>query len=99
MKSFFAGLGIGAVLGVLFAPNRGKVTRQTVRDRVTRLVAECRQQVGNGKDVVKTTMDASAIELHEKHQYADTGFPKAGQAREVHIGSDPINTLSCRDGA
>ncbi|HMK30026.1 MAG TPA: YtxH domain-containing protein [Terriglobales bacterium] len=61
---FLAGLGIGAAIGILYAPRSGEETRQMVRDRaeeqrdrVTRRAREARQQanqwVDRGKDFVQ----------------------------------------------
>ena len=38
MKSFFAGLGFGAVVGLLVAPKRGKETRADVGSRAQRFI-------------------------------------------------------------
>src|SRR5207247_9059556 len=38
MKSFFAGLGFGAVVGLLVAPKRGKETRADVGRRAQRFI-------------------------------------------------------------
>ena len=61
---FLAGLGLGAVAGVLYAPRSGRETRQAIldaaddsRDYLTSRGQQAREQVGQwttrGKDVVK----------------------------------------------
>jgi gas vesicle protein len=47
MKSFFAGLGIGAALGILFAPRSGDEIQDDVRGEVW-LVRQCVAQLVDG---------------------------------------------------
>ncbi|HXZ80210.1 MAG TPA: YtxH domain-containing protein [Terriglobales bacterium] len=65
---FLAGLGIGAAIGILYAPRSGEETRQMVRDRaeeqrdrVARKARDARQQanqwVDRGKDFVQQQKD------------------------------------------
>jgi len=72
---FLVGLGVGALLGILFAPKSGKETREFLaqkaeegRDYATRKAQELRERAGDivehGKEVVSRQKDqfASAIE-------------------------------------
>jgi gas vesicle protein len=72
---FLVGLGVGALLGILFAPKSGKETREFLaqkaeegRDYATRKAQELRERaddmVERGKEVVSRQKDqfASAIE-------------------------------------
>lgn len=65
---FIAGLGIGAALGVLYAPRAGEETRELLgkkanegRDAMTRKTAEFRQQAGQyvdrGREAVTRQID------------------------------------------
>jgi gas vesicle protein len=95
MKSFFAGLGIGAVLGVLFAPSRGEVTRQTVRECVMRLLDDFGPWVGKAKGVIQETKAPHSRGPNGESTKSDCP-PKKDQAREIRpsVTSDLINTLS-----
>ena len=52
--ALFAGLAIGAILGVLFAPKSGKETRNDLMDKGERLVEMGKESVS---DVVEKTKD------------------------------------------
>ena len=71
---FLAGLGLGAVIGVLYAPKSGSETRQDImnaategRDYVTNRAQQARQQatewIDRGKDILTQQRDnvASAV--------------------------------------
>jgi gas vesicle protein len=52
MKGFFAGLGIGLGLGILFAPMSGEETRGNIRDRANDLADQARDAMDQGRDRV-----------------------------------------------
>ena len=86
---FLAGLGLGALVGVLYAPKSGKETRDTIlqsanegREYLTNRSQEFRGQVGQyvqkGKDAVNRSKDqiSSAVEAG-RQAYRDAVEPKA----------------------
>lgn len=58
MKSFWAGLGIGIGLGILFAPMSGEETRNNLTQRAGDLADSARGLVDQGRERVRTTMSA-----------------------------------------
>jgi gas vesicle protein len=77
---FLAGLGIGAVIGVLYAPKAGKETREDLlngareaRDKAAELVEQGKQKaselVEEGKRQAKETIDKGR-EYYDKEQQA-----------------------------
>jgi len=58
MKSFWAGLGIGIGLGILFAPLSGEETRNNLTQRASDLADSARGLVDQGRERVRTTMSA-----------------------------------------
>lgn len=58
MKSFWAGLGIGIGLGILFAPMSGEDTRNNLTQRASDLADSARGLVDQGRERVRTTMSA-----------------------------------------
>lgn len=58
MKSFWAGLGIGIGLGILFAPMSGEDTRNNLSQRASDLADSARGLVDQGRERVRTTMSA-----------------------------------------
>jgi len=86
---FLAGLGLGALVGVLYAPKSGKETRDTIlqsanegRDYVTNRGQEFKGQVDQwvkkGKDTVGRSRDqiSSAVEAG-RQAYRDAVEPKS----------------------
>jgi gas vesicle protein len=90
---FLAGLGLGAVVGILYAPRPGDETREVIRakaeesrDYVTTRAREAREQasqwVDRGKDVLDQQKDQfrAAYEAGRQayhEETAKTGTPKA----------------------
>lgn len=58
MKSFWAGLGIGIGLGILFAPMSGEDTRNNLTQRASDLADSARGLVDQGRERVRSTMSA-----------------------------------------
>jgi gas vesicle protein len=58
MKSFWAGLGIGIGLGILFAPMSGEETRNNLTQRANDLADSARGLVDQGRERVRSTMSA-----------------------------------------
>jgi gas vesicle protein len=87
---FLAGLGIGAAIGILYAPRSGEETRQIVRDRaeeqrdrVVRKARDARQQanqwVDRGKDFVQQQKDQLKTAYDAGRQaYKDATAPGEG---------------------
>jgi hypothetical protein len=66
VKAFLSGLGIGIGLGLLFAPDRGEVTRSKVRERITDLYDGLSQQVDRAKEAVGDQPDLFASRTGEQ---------------------------------
>ena len=86
---FLAGLGLGALVGVLYAPKSGRETRDTIlqsanegREYVTSRSQEFKGQVGQyvqkGKETLSRSKDqiSSAVEAG-RQAYRDTVEPKS----------------------
>lgn len=58
MKSFWAGLGIGIGLGILFAPMSGEDTRNNLTQRASDLADSAKGLVDQGRERVRSTMSA-----------------------------------------
>ena len=85
---FLAGLGFGALLGVLYAPRSGRETREAIRstaqegkDFIKTRGREAREAVGQwvekGKEVVNRQKD-----------HISSAFEAAGQAYREHAGGE-----------
>jgi len=97
MKAFLIGLGVGAGLGILFAPNTGERTRRRVREKVGWWTHAPSKQVNSVKNAVATQADQlSQRASGEPEEQNDRGAARRPQARSV-ADSDLINTLSRDD--
>jgi gas vesicle protein len=56
MKTFLAGLGIGFVLGVLFAPMRGEDTREILTVRASEMADTARDQYQKVQEKAASTI-------------------------------------------
>lgn len=60
MRGFLVGLGIGAVLGLLFAPKRGDETREQLRSKANDLMDMANQQSDKFKAVASKIQEQVA---------------------------------------
>ena len=92
---FLAGLGIGAIAGVLYAPRSGAETREVLRSKaeegrefVRNRAQQARQQaeewIGRGRDVLNQQKDQfrSAYEAG-KQAYRETTTPEADTSKTL----------------
>ena len=90
---FLLGVGVGAALGVLYAPKPGQDMREDLRvrdnegrDYLRRRTGEFREQaeetIGRGRDAVGSQRDqlAAALEASRKAYKDATGRPSEGEA-------------------
>ena len=57
--SLFAGLAIGGILGILFAPKRGKETREDIKEKSELLIKKSRENIDDVIDKTKKFVDKS----------------------------------------
>lgn len=90
MKAFLAGLGIGIVVGILFAPESGEVNRKNLG----RLVTEWSENRGRAIDESKNRFQVQSTPSDDND--VDEGLsPRKEQARAGSSDSaDSINTMS-----
>ena len=65
MRGFLVGLGIGAVLGLLFAPKRGDETREQLRSKANDLMDMANEQTDKFK-AVATKIQEQVANLREQ---------------------------------
>ena len=94
MKAFLIGLGVGAGLGILFAPDTGEGTRRKVRAKVGLWTHAPSKQVHSAKNAVVS--EADRLSRPASNEQNDRGDARRAQARSL-VDSDLINTLSRDD--
>jgi DNA uptake protein ComE-like DNA-binding protein len=98
MKAFLTGLGIGVGLALVFAPERGEVTRGKVRERISEWPGTVSKQIERAKNMVAKQADRF---------HADTTANRGGRGKTRgdsegakprkdggHSSGDLINSIS-----
>lgn len=84
---FLAGLGVGAVVGVLYAPRSGAETREAIRERfeegrefVTTKTGEVREQAGEWVQRGKEALDQQKQQVRSAFQAGKQAYKEATTA-------------------
>src|SRR5437764_8898245 len=85
MKSFFAGLGFGAVVGLLVAPKRGKETRADVGSRAQRFIRAA-------ADVIAGRPRDRQLPIFSKKSPASAPLPRT--VTETDNAAEALNTAT-----
>src|ERR1700731_3126938 len=98
MKAFLTGLGIGVGMALVFAPERGEVTRGKVRERIGEWPGTVSKQIHRAKNMIAEQADRF---------HADTTANRGGRGKirgdsegakprkdEGHSSGDLINSIS-----
>ena len=85
MKSFFAGLGFGAVVGLLVAPKRGKETRADVGRRAQRFIR-------SATDVIAGRPRDRQLPIFSKKSRASA--PVSRRVTETDNAAEALNTAT-----
>jgi DNA uptake protein ComE-like DNA-binding protein len=96
MKAFLIGLGVGAGLGILFAPHTGERTRRKVRARIGSWTHAPSKQVNRVKNAVASQADQLSQRASRESKEQNGRSAKRPQARSV-ADSDLVNSLSRDD--
>jgi gas vesicle protein len=77
---FFAGLGVGALAGILYAPKSGKETRDDLANSAREGTEYLRNRSRQVAEQVGTMVDRGKDQMSE---YVDRGGPRAGAVGRV----------------
>lgn len=83
--ALLAGVGIGAVAGVLFAPEKGSVLRKRIKDNATSEAGELKRKFKGLKKKVKAKAEEKGHEFEERFNHLIS--------RTNHEADDVIATL------
>lgn len=77
---FLAGLGVGAVVGVLYAPRSGDETRDVIRSKAQEGAERARQQVRRAREQANDWMDRGRGVINQQRESLRTAYEAGRQA-------------------
>ena len=77
---FLAGLGVGAVVGVLYAPRSGDETRDVLRSKAQEGAERARQQVRRAREQANDWVDRSRDVINQQRDSLRTAYEAGRQA-------------------
>jgi len=77
---FLAGLGVGAVVGVLYAPRSGDETRDVIRSKAQESAERARQQVRRAREQANDWMDRGRDVINQQRESLRTAYEAGRQA-------------------
>jgi len=77
---FLAGLGVGAVVGVLYAPRSGDETRDVIRSKAQESAERARQQVRRAREQANDWMDRGRDVINQQRESLRNAYEAGRQA-------------------
>ena len=77
---FLAGLGVGAVVGVLYAPRSGDETRDVIRSKAQEGAERARQQVRRAREQANDWVDRGRDVINQQRDSLRTAYEAGRQA-------------------
>ena len=92
---FLAGLGVGAVVGVLYAPHSGDETRDVIRAKAQEGSERVRQQARRARDQANDWVDRGREVLDEQKDRLRNAYEASRQAynETTATGAEPSKNL------
>lgn len=92
---FLAGLGVGAVVGVLYAPRSGDETREALRAKAQEGSERVRQQARRAREQANDWMDRGRDVLNQQKDQFRSAYEAGRQAyhETTAAGSEPPKNL------
>ncbi len=81
LTALAAGVAVGALLGVLFAPDKGAETRKKINDQGKKLADDLKEKLNKGKDEFNDLKESFGNTVKEKVQE----YTKQGQSMFKNI--------------
>lgn len=87
---FLAGLGVGAVVGVLYAPKSGDEMRETLRSKAQEGTERARQQARRAREQAGEWVDRGRDVLHQQKEQFRSAYEAGRQAyHETTAAAEP----------
>jgi gas vesicle protein len=77
---FLAGLGVGAVVGILYAPNSGEETREVLRSKAQEGTEKAKEQARRAKEQAGEWVDRGRDVLNQQKDQFRTAYEAGRQA-------------------
>jgi len=92
---FLAGLGVGAVVGVLYAPRSGDETREVLRSKAQEGSERVRQQARRAREQANEWVDRSGDVLNQQKERFRSAYEAGRQAYQetTATGGEPPKNL------
>ena len=92
---FLAGLGVGAVVGVLYAPRSGDETREVLRSKAQEGTERVRAQARRAREQANDWMDRGGDALNQQKERFRSAYEAGRQAYQetTAAGTEPPKNL------
>jgi gas vesicle protein len=91
---FLAGLGVGAVVGVLYAPKSGDEMRDVIRSRAQESTERAREQGRRAKEQANEWVDRGSDVINQQKERFRSAYEAGRQAyNETTAGAEPAKNI------
>ena len=87
---FLAGLGVGAVVGVLYAPKTGDEMRETIRNRAQEGADRARQQARRAREQASDWLDRGRDVINQQKDQFRSAYEAGRQAYNDTTTAAPV---------
>ena len=86
---FLAGLGVGSIVGVLYAPRSGDETRDVIRSKAKEGTERARQQARRAREQAGDWMDRGRDVLNQQKEQFRSAYEAGRQAYNETTAAEP----------
>lgn len=90
MRAFIWGSAIGAALGLLFAPQRGEVTRTQLQERIEQWQNQAQSGLGNLRGQASTAIEQGRQKVNSTLQQAQGATNTAADKAQQQVSSTSV---------
>jgi gas vesicle protein len=92
---FLAGLGVGAVVGVLYAPSAGDETRDVLRNKAQEGSERARQSARRAREQASEWVDRGRDAINQQKEQIRNAYEAGRQAYkdETTAGAEPLKNI------
>lgn len=90
IRAFIWGSAIGAALGLLFAPQRGDVTRSQLQERFNQWQNQAQSQIGTLSSKASTAIESGRQQINTRLSQAQSATNAAADKAQEQVSSPSI---------